>query len=218
MHCRLARCVSLNPNIMLPLCLSYLVSYLMTFTPTFPSSIKLQNKQGTIITLIHNFTMSTNTIACMFLFFFLISKSSSLIAKPTVEERYKNWLVQYGRRSHNNTLEMENRFAIYKSNVELIDDFNSQNHSFSLTDNKFADMTNEEFKAMNVFNIEKQDEIKEYYEDFINDPHVLPSNLDWRKKGAVVDVKNQGPCGTSFVSQQSSIVACLCVCGVYLLC
>ena len=43
--------------------------------------------------------------------------------------------------------EKQRRLEVYRKNVELIEEFNSGGHSYTLTDNKFADLTNEEFRA-----------------------------------------------------------------------
>ncbi|TKY48910.1 Cysteine proteinase COT44 [Spatholobus suberectus] len=45
-----------------------------------------------------------------------------------------------------NKEEWEVRFEIYRANVQFIEFYNPQNYSYKLTDNKFADLTNKEFR------------------------------------------------------------------------
>lgn len=92
---------------------------------------------------------------------------------------------------------------MYRRNVELIEAFNSVSSGYKLTDNKFADLTNEEFRAkMLGFGPQSRTvhtstpstmtcvdrNLSEDYSD-------LPKCVDWREKGAVAPVKNQGTCG-----------------------
>lgn len=43
--------------------------------------------------------------------------------------------------------EKQRRFEVYRRNAELIEKFNSKSNCYKLTDNKFSDLTNEEFSA-----------------------------------------------------------------------
>ena len=54
--------------------------------------------------------------------------------------------------------------------------------------NKFADMTNEEFRKiyMGIKN-EQSNRTKEYV---LLDEQDIPESLDWREKGAVTSIKN----------------------------
>ncbi|KAG5033187.1 hypothetical protein JHK85_017169 [Glycine max] len=70
------------------------------------------------------------------------------------EER-KGWVSSTQRHYWKvaNKEEWEIRFVIYQANVEYIGCKKSQKNSYNLTDNKFADLTNEEFGEMgNVIN------------------------------------------------------------------
>ncbi|XP_058218409.1 ervatamin-B [Rhododendron vialii] len=112
-----------------------------------------------------------------------------------IRERYEKWL-QENKREYKDRGELEQRFGIYKTNVQFIDQFNSQNFSFKLIDNKFADMTNEEFKSIylglgNTTNNSGQGKSFGYEEH-----EDLPTSVDWRTKGAVTPVKDQGQCGS----------------------
>lgn len=113
---------------------------------------------------------------------------------PTdMEIRYKSWLAQYGRQ-YKSRDEWLLRFGIYQSNVQFIDYINSQNLSFKLTDNKFADMTNDEFKSIYLgFRTggHASKKLNQRYENYSE----LPTTVDWRKHGAVTPVKDQGQCG-----------------------
>ncbi|KAG5047386.1 hypothetical protein JHK86_016792 [Glycine max] len=51
-----------------------------------------------------------------------------------------------------NKEEWEIRFVIYQANVEYIGCKKSQKNSYNLTDNKFADLTNEEFVNLGEVN------------------------------------------------------------------
>lgn len=58
-----------------------------------------------------------------------------------MRERHESWLQQNGRK-YRNREEWEVRFEIYQANIKFIEFHNSQNYSYKLTDNKFADLTN----------------------------------------------------------------------------
>ncbi|XP_050385198.1 zingipain-2 [Argentina anserina] len=112
--------------------------------------------------------------------------------QKSMRERYQRWLAKYDRR-YKNRDEWEYRFGIYRSNVELVDFINSQNLSYKLTDNIFADMTNQEFTATHLgFQAAKNPKTKFRYEGKGD----LPTTVDWRKNGSVTPVRDQGRCGS----------------------
>lgn len=108
-----------------------------------------------------------------------------------MKKRYETWLKRY-RRHYRDGEEWEVRFDIYQSNVQFIEFYNSKNYSYKLTDNRFADLTNEEFRSMYLgFLPRLHAQVKTKYHKHGD----LPRNIDWRKKGAVTHVKDQRRCG-----------------------
>jgi len=110
------------------------------------------------------------------------------------------------------------RFGIYKSNVEYIENHNSQNLGFTLGMNQFGDLTTEEFAKIyltmriNVTapTVSKRSEVKEF---------AVPDSVDWRTKGVVGPVENEGQCGScwAFVASESVASACAIKHGKYVL-
>ncbi|KAK2665831.1 hypothetical protein Ddye_004405 [Dipteronia dyeriana] len=111
----------------------------------------------------------------------------------TMEQRYERWLTRY-HREYGSSEEWQLRFQIYKSNVQFIDSINLQDLPFKLTDNQFADLTNEEFRStyMGFRSMGQHATGCTQCIEFQD----LPTIVDWRKKGAVTPVKNQGNCGS----------------------
>ncbi|TKY66792.1 Senescence-specific cysteine protease SAG39 [Spatholobus suberectus] len=106
--------------------------------------------------------------------------------------RFERWLKQYGR-NYKDKEEWEVRFGIYQANLKFIECKNSQKNSYNLTDNKFADLTNEEFMSTYLgFGTRLLP-----YTGFRYHEHGdLPESKDWREEGAVTDIKDQGDCGS----------------------
>lgn len=116
-----------------------------------------------------------------------------------MQERYQRWVVRHGRK-YKSKNEWALRFGIYKSNSQFIDCVNSLNLSFKLTDNEFADMTNEEFRAMYLGYQSIRSPCESNSKGFAHDKyHKLPKIIDWREKGAVAAIKNQGQCGMPYL-------------------
>ena len=111
-------------------------------------------------------------------------------------ERYEQWMAEYGR-TYKTTEEKHHRFEIFKSNVQLIESFNAAgNHTFELGINQFADLTNQEFRAMHTGfkpfpSNSKASKTPFKYANFTD----VPTSVDWRAKGAVTPIKDQGQCG-----------------------
>ncbi|KAI4325150.1 hypothetical protein MLD38_030572 [Melastoma candidum] len=111
----------------------------------------------------------------------------------TIRQRYEQWMARYGR-VYGNDLEKEKRFQVFKENVARIDEFNAANDKpFELGVNKFADLTNEEFKL--TYNRYKEHVCSPRESFTYANVTAVPSTIDWRKKGAVTPIKNQQQCG-----------------------
>jgi len=94
-------------------------------------------------------------------------------------------------RSYESLREFETRFGIFKQNLEDIQNHNSKNHTFTLAVNQFADLTQSEFRDRLGVNL-KSYQCQPYNISYLD----LPDSIDWREKGAVTSVKDQGQCGS----------------------
>ncbi|KAG9144403.1 hypothetical protein Leryth_017540 [Lithospermum erythrorhizon] len=109
--------------------------------------------------------------------------------------RHEQWMAQHGR-SYKDIEEKAKRFSIFKNNVEYIDAVNNAGtRTYKLGVNKFADLTNEEFRATS--NGYKQAPFPRSCKATFMYENVsaIPSSMDWRSKGAVTPIKDQGQCG-----------------------
>ncbi|XP_038681472.1 senescence-specific cysteine protease SAG39-like [Tripterygium wilfordii] len=123
--------------------------------------------------------------------------SSRKLRELSMSDKLEQWMTKYGR-VYENAVEKDRRFNVFKDNVEFIESFNADvNKPYKLSVNAFADQTNEEFRASrnglkrtNAPSSVKTTPFK--YADVT----AAPASLDWRKKGAVTPIKNQGQCGS----------------------
>ena len=111
--------------------------------------------------------------------------------------RHELWMSQYGR-VYKDDAEKAQRFEVFKANVKFIESFNATgNRKFWLGINQFADLTNAEFRATKTNKGFKPSPVKVptgfRYENVSID--ALPASIDWRTKGAVTPIKDQGQCG-----------------------
>ncbi|XP_051151777.1 ervatamin-B [Andrographis paniculata] len=141
--------------------------------------------------------MNTTNLILLITTIFIAAAVALQNDTDAMEKRYREWLSRYKRR-YNNRDEWNMRFGIYQSNVQFIEFVNSQNLSYVLTDNQFADMTNLEFQSMymgygksNRSNIIMHESVST-----TNVTFTAQSSVDWRKKGAVTPMKDQGSCGS----------------------
>jgi len=96
--------------------------------------------------------------------------------------------------------EYETRFEIFKETLQFIETHNAdatKTHKVAI--NHFADLTHEEFKST----IMPKPKVKRPADNGATHTHqnsgiTLPDSVDWRQKGAVTPVKDQGVCGSCY--------------------
>lgn len=113
---------------------------------------------------------------------------------------YQWWMAKHGK-AYNGLGEKERRFEIFKDNLKFIDEHNAQNRTYKVGLNRFADLTNEEYRA--IYLGTRSDPKRRFAKLKNASPRyavmpgeVLPESVDWRETGAVNPVKDQRSCGS----------------------
>ncbi|XP_056644279.1 cathepsin L-like proteinase [Diorhabda sublineata] len=127
----------------------------------------------------------------------------NLIVITSASNDYEQWEQFKIKFSRNFSLtEEEFRFEIFQNNLRKIEEHNVKYEkgevSYFLKVTDFADWTSEEYRSMLQTQQSMEPKVnpigtfKSEY-DFIR-----PDSIDWREKGAVLDVKQQGNCGSGW--------------------
>ncbi|XP_059283307.1 zingipain-2-like [Lycium ferocissimum] len=128
--------------------------------------------------------------------------SRNLQESSSMLEKHELWMARHGK-TYENDAEKAKRLNIFKENVKFIESFNKNGTKpYKLGINKFADLTSEEFlkyyttHGLNKLSSKSQQSSPAIFSSFkYENMSDVPSFMDWRKSGAVTNVKQQGQCG-----------------------
>ncbi|KAL2328077.1 hypothetical protein Fmac_021504 [Flemingia macrophylla] len=149
---------------------------------------------ATMVAKNHFCYISLTVLCCMA--FLGVQVTSRSLQDASMYERHEQWMIRYGK-EYKDPRERTKRFRIFKDNVNYIEAFNNAaNKNYMLGINQFADLTNEEFVAQrNRFKGHLCSSISRTTSFKYENVTAVPSSIDWRQKGAVTPIKDQGQCG-----------------------
>ncbi|XP_062013010.1 senescence-specific cysteine protease SAG12-like [Rosa rugosa] len=120
--------------------------------------------------------------------------TSRALYASSFAEKHEQWMEKFGR-VYPDSAEKERRFAIFMQNVEYVEKFNNEgNKTYKLSINEFSDMTNEEFlRRRTGYKMATSSNSTSFRYQSLASTEV-PTSVDWREKGAVTPIKDQGSC------------------------
>ncbi|KAG0493379.1 hypothetical protein HPP92_004373 [Vanilla planifolia] len=155
---------------------------------------------------------SSSKVAIFFVVVLLAGAIAANAADRSEEEvlqLYEDWLLKH-QKSYNAMDEKERRFEVFRDNLQYIDEHNAGKHSFSLGLNRFADLTNEEYRAqfLGLRSSGRRRRLAGVGSDRYRflDGESLPESIDWREKGAVNAIKDQGSCGSCWAFSATAAI------------
>jgi len=113
--------------------------------------------------------------------------------------KFFEYISNYGR-SYGTKAEFQFRSKIFKAKLAEIEAFNAAGNTSKVGVNHFTDRTASEMKKMNGFKGVNSGKITTL------DTTRLADSVDWRVKGAVTPVKDQGQCGSCWAFSTTGAV------------
>ncbi|XP_044265939.1 procathepsin L-like [Tribolium madens] len=136
-------------------------------------------------------------------FFLCFYTSSALLPEYLVEEEWNKFKAMHAR-AFFDPLEESLRKSIFIKNLEIVEEHNEKyqngSETYEMGINKFSDFTEEELTNLTGLQLplEIEQPLINITEEslFFSLGRSLPASFDWRQRGGVTPVKNQGQCGS----------------------
>eukprot|EP00744_Colponema_vietnamica_P000561 GILI01001000.1.p1 GENE.GILI01001000.1~~GILI01001000.1.p1 ORF type:complete len:348 (-),score=126.50 GILI01001000.1:296-1318(-) len=147
--------------------------------------------------------MARQWIACVLVLLCVGAQANNfahLMREAGADQHLKSFmdLQKLTGRVYKDADEFAYRFSVYRDNAARVEEMNKLDPDAEYRLNEFADLTEEEFATRYLgasvdFSTAANSNLPALGELPTDD---LPANFDWRDKGALTPVKNQGQCGS----------------------
>merc|ERR1719217_1637222 len=111
------------------------------------------------------------------------------------DQRFEEFKMRFGRK-YASASEEEHRRSVFYENMQLVDSENSKGKSYTLGVTNNADLTFAEWRTQYLGGYVAKPKKTSNGSFRASAGFAAPASVDWRTKGVVTPVKNQGQCGS----------------------